>query len=429
MRFITISMLMLFSQISSAHTLYSRISECTPKLDINGKEFQATVNVKRGASDKEQIDQARKKIFNIIENQLENYPNGLIEQSVLFKKNRQTQQITAIVSAKQVENCQGETHKITSNNLELLTAIVKENAFPAIKLSTEYTFTPELPEEIKPIEFDGSITNKSAFGVPLGASYEEAVNSLGRFTLYWPINNRLSIALIGRNHLFMFENNVFIGYQFHNNLLPMSLANQLELVGMDFQLTAANKVINSKDYLSENEKRVLEKSYAKVSFQSMHHDNETSFSKIESIQIGKLHEINKSKTLPCYNSNNSFNQFLTQNKLSLVSFIDVDEKKSLLSGCLQKFTLSGNGKLREVNLLDEIGSADKNSQTISALVKTLKPWTLDQVKYGQSASELLALGAKLEWQQALLETPKWHGIFEIYDDVIYSGKVIPLALD
>lgn len=429
MRIIVMSLLVLICHTGYAHTLYSRMSECEPNLSINGKEFRATVNSKRSESKDDQINKVRQKLYRIISQQLNDYPNGLIEQSVLFTNNSQTKQVTGTVAVKHVKRCTGKTYHITQDSLELLTAIVNKNDFPAIKFTTEYTFTPSLPEEIKPIDVDGKITHNSVFGVPLGATYEEARTKLERFSLQWPINDNLFIALIGRNHLFIFENDIFKGYQYHHSLLPMSLANQLELVTLDIELLANDAIFSTKMLLAENQKNTLKKAYPTVAFQTMHSDNETSFSKIESVQVGKLAEINQLKSIPCYKDNTSFNQFLTQQKEKLVSFIDVNDKRSLLTGCLQKFTLTGNNKLKEIILLDEIGNGQNNAKTINTLVSSLKPWTLDKVKYGQTASELLALGATLEWQQALLETPQWHGIFEMYDDVIYAGKIIPLALD
>lgn len=418
--------LFLFCQVSFANTLYSRISECTIDQTAKGKEFKVTINYNRSENQQEQFNAVRKKLFARINKELAHYPNGLIEQNVFFKSNFQPSQLTGTVTVKQVESCSGKTYKITEDNLQLLSTIINENKLPSIKFTTEHTFVPQIPEQIEQIALDGKITEDSIFGLSIGDSYHSAIEKLGRFTLVWPIDDSLKLTLIGRNHLFVFKNDVLAHYQYHSNLLPMSLANQLELEAMDFDILLASSNINIKDNLSDTLVSELQGSFSNVSFNSIHNDGVTSFKKLKSFSIGKPILINTTNSLACYNGDTAFEQFLSNKNHNLVYFVDVDNKSAMLSGCLQKFVLSASGKLKEIILLDEISKAQSNSQIVDLWVSNLKPWTFDNIKHGQSVDELLALGAKQEWQNLLLETTNWLATFDVYEDAVYTGKIIPL---
>ncbi|MFY8351197.1 hypothetical protein AAEU29_11730 [Pseudoalteromonas sp. SSM20] len=426
MRALVLFVLFLFCQISYGNTLYSRASECSIDLGVEGKEFKTSVNYNRSKDEQEQLNALRKKLFTLIKKQLGQYPNGLIEQSVIFKNDIQTRKLIGTAVVKPVANCSGKTYEINEDNLRLLSTILSENTFPAIKFTTEHTFEPQIPKQIERIKFDSQISKSAIFGIAIGDSYDDTITKLRRFTLVWPINNSVKMTLIGRNHLFLFEDNLLVHYQYHSNLLPMSLANQLELEAMDFKINLASSSINIKDNLSDKQKNELQNIFSDVTFSSIHHDGETTFSRLNSFSIGEPIEIKNLTKLPCFENDANYDQFLIKNKDAMVSFVDVDNKSALLTGCLQKFVLLANGNLKEIALLDEISKGKANIQIITILINHLKPWTFNNIKHGQSVAALSALGAKIEWQQAVLETPNWHGIFEIYDDAVYSGKIIPL---
>lgn len=427
MKGIFICLLFILCQVSYANTLYSRASECTADLDAEGKEFKTSVNYNRSKDEQEQLNAVRKKLFTLIKKQLNKYPNGLIEQSVIFKSDIETRKLIGTVVVKPIANCSDKTYEINEDNLRLLSTLLSENTFPAIKFTTEHTFEAQIPKQIERIKFDGQISKSAIFGIAVGDSYDDTITKLGRFTLVWPINNSVKMTLIGRNHLFLFEDNQLVNYQYHSNLLPMSLANQLELEAMDFKINLASSSINIKDNLSDKQKSELQNIFSDVTFSSIHHDGETTFSRLNSFNIGEPIEIKNLNNLPYFENDANYDQFLIKNKDVMVSFVDVDNKSALLTGCLQKFVLLANGNLKEIALLDEISKGRANIQIITKLISHLKPWTFNNIKHGQSVAALSELGAKIEWQQAVLETPNWQGTFEIYDETIFSGKVIPFT--
>ena len=427
MRFIFICFLFFFSHISFAHTLYSRMSECIPDLQRKGAEFSATVNYKKNSSEEEQLELVRKKLFARIQKNLPKYPNGLIEQTVIFKKNIQHQQITGIVALKQIKSCNGKTYKITQNNLKLLSVIIAKNQFPTIKLKTEHKLPTHQPKKLTPIQAQGHISTQSIFGISIGDSYETAVNKLGRFTLVWPVSDSLKLTLIGRNHMFLFENNKLKRYQYHSQLLPTSLANQLELTATNNSIKLQSSEINLKDLLSNEQKHELTKTFSSVVFQQMRVDGQRTAERIKSLSVGEPIAIDNYAQLPCFDGTNSFNQFISTNINALIYFIDVDNSPALLSGCLQKFVLSTDNKLKHIELLDVISASQTENNVINTLVSAFKPWSFGKVKHGQKVTSLVSLGAKIEWRQAMLETPNWQGTFEIYDEAIFSGKVIPFT--
>ncbi|TQF66826.1 hypothetical protein [Pseudoalteromonas luteoviolacea] len=278
------------------------------------------------------------------------------------------------------------------------------------------------------------VTPESAFGAKLGESYAEIIERFGRFSLLWPINDTIFMAVLGRRHAFLFENQKFVGYHYNSELLPVSLTNMLEQTDVgEISVDGKNAYELGAGPRGQITKKHIE--LFKLYFDNIDwstwkdgYDPTEKFIVVSGLSIGDW-KISKHKAnpIPCFDFEKDVEQFVGENTGRLISSVDKKGRLNYLTGCMQQIVIE-HGLVSEVNLLEQWTTSRAKLLIKDNTLSQLSPWQFLTVKEGDPEEVLNGIGyTEYSRESVPFISAKWQGEFLKYDGMLYAAKLKPVT--
>lgn len=269
-----------------------------------------------------------------------------------------------------------------------------------------------------------TLSHSSLFGVQLNDSKQKVEQKLGIASLELASANQ-QVLVYFRNHAFHFVDNKLIGYQYHRELLPMSLNNELNLLDQAISLETKSQesYLLSQD-LEPNDLSTLKNNYKNFKTALFKVDSAQSKHRIISLQLGSLIS-DMEMTSPCFNfdgkSNNQFAQLNAQARLKMHT---TKGKKVLVSPCNEMVYFS-RGYISQIKLAPPIDTHDLNLGPLKSYFKKDK-WQFYSLSQGDSITELTELGSyDFFLDSAEFSSNDWDGYFHVIEDKLISATLTP----
>lgn len=418
---------LLISHAALANTLYSRLSECSLIDGARNKTIRVTYVGEKNTSNSELIEKSKLMLYKKIKHKLNDYPEGLMERSVTFIQYDIEPKVEAVAKLRQVKSCENAQYIIDEDNIQLLTTVVSKPVQANVKMEKHLQMPDTIYHELPERELVLKVGQNQQLGLTLGNSFQDALERVGRFSFVWSINETDKIALIGRDHAFSFRDNKYVGYQYNEALLPMSLRNHLELAAETFEIITPKIKFESHHFLSLDKQELLSKQFSNVSFMELGaYDDEYVEKKLAGFTIGEPLNFKKMTKLACYQSNIDINTFIEQQTQHLISLVDNHNRPAYLTGCHQKLVLANTGRVQLFELIDEFSSERSTLIGMSVLTNSLSPWEFSQISQGDNISKLAKhKSVTIEWDTAKFSSTDWQGHLYLYDDKVFTGKLTP----
>ncbi len=273
-----------------------------------------------------------------------------------------------------------------------------------------------------------TVSNSSFFGVHLNDSKQKVVKQLGLASLELISGNK-QILVYFRNHALHFINNKLIGYQYHRELLPMSLSNELNLLNQPLNLTTkSQKSYLLSQYLEPNDLSTLRNNYTNFETALFKVNSTQNKHRIISLQIGSLVS-NMSKASPCFNfDDKSNNQFALLNAKTKLKMNTAKGQKVLISPCNEMAYFS-RGYISQIKLAPPIATNALNLSALKSYFKNDK-WQFYNLSQGDNFKKLAQLGHyDLFLDTAEFTSEEWDGFFYIMEDKLISATLSPNNYD
>ena len=424
MRFFYLAAFLLSNNLF-ANTLYSRLSECT--IADNNKTIKIEANYKgpRVATKAELIEGARIALLNEINSKLAKYPNGLVESNVSFSRKVRDPNIKATALLKRVKSCKNQDYIITENNIDLLASFVNKPANSDIQIKLVLDLPDSMFDQVTPLTPELKVSTEQQLGLQLGQSFKQAQKVLGRFSAVLPINESDKIALIGRDHAFSFKDNRYVGYQYHQALLPSTLRNNIELAAEEVQIIAHNRHFNTSQWLSKKELSEIKQELNNLEFVTygdVKFDN-----KLLGFTVGEPIMLKQKASLACFDSSQSIQEFVDKNHARLIHLVDNNNRRAMITSCNQKLVLSETKRVQQIEFLEAFSDESSNLLGMEQFMKSFEPWHFENINYGEQLA-MLENKQNVTSKLGVVEfnSAKWVGFFNVYDEQILSGKITPL---
>ncbi len=288
----------------------------------------------------------------------------------------------------------------------------------AIDVTLDINNSPKFTQFNNPL-----ITPTNFFGLQFGSSYEQVLASLGLASLSLSDSNN-AILVYGRNHAFHFKNNVFIGYQFHETLLPMVINNELSLANEKLQIsTGTDQAIFLDTDLTQPTINKLKNSFDEVETASYKVSINKSEQRVVGISHGELVEHIKSNT-QCYNGTILADEYLKKHKNSkTLKVVNEDHDNIIITPCYE-FIYEGNGYISKLKLVEPFSTAKIKLAALAGYINQSTQWNLSGVKYNAPVASLAKLGDYDEFfDSAEFTSQHWDGYFYIYDGKLLSAEL------
>lgn len=338
-----------------------------------------------------------------------------------------------------VDNCIDENKAIAIDEVDKLAqfsfilGIDNDDEESQAEQEIEYNFTFETNrKKIKDQSIKSHIISPEIIlGARLGDSFSLVESLFGRFSLVWPLKNELKIALVGRNHAFYFQQDKLVGYQYGESLLPVALANRLELFSKELMIQFKGESIDLKGALTDEQVKLLKQEVGGLIVKNVSENKASTTSiKIKDFYIGKVDFETIESDLVCLNGRRFHDQILKKTG-HLVQFVDQWDELNYLSACRQILQVGTSGKVLKLELLDEWSSKNASLPSASQLFDGFKPWSFLSITQNTKLSGLENLGqvdvfldtAEFESSDGL-----WRGQFFIEDERLISAELEPNTL-
>lgn len=338
-----------------------------------------------------------------------------------------------------VDNCLDEQKVIALGEVEKLTQFSfilgidndPEESKSAQEIEYNYTFQTNR-EKIKDQSItSNTISSEIILGAKLGDSFALVESLFGRFSLVWPLQNEMKIALVGRNHAFYFQQEKLVGYQYGESLLPVSLANRIELFSKALTIQFKGNSTDLKGALTDEQVKQLKEEVDGLIVKNVSENKASTTSiKIQNFYIGEVAFEAIKSDLICLQGSNLNDQIL-KNTGHLVQFVDQWDELNYLSACRQILQVGTSGKVLKLELLDEWSSKNASLPNASQLFDGFKPWSFLSITQNTKLSGLENLGRVdvfLDTAEFESNDGQWRGQFIIEDDRLISAELEPNAL-
>jgi len=269
-----------------------------------------------------------------------------------------------------------------------------------------------------------TLSHSSLFGVQLNDSKQKVEQKLGIASLELASANQ-QVLVYFRNHAFHFVDNKLIGYQYHRELLPMSLNNELNLLDQAISLETKSQesYLLSQD-LEPNDLSTLKNSYKNFETALFKLSSSQSKHRIISLQLGSLIS-DMEISAPCFNfddkSNNQSAQLNAQAKLKMYT---TKGKKVLVSPCNEMVYFS-RGYISQIKLAPPIDTTDLNLDPLKSYFKN-DEWQFYSLSQGDSITKLTELGSyDFFLDSAEFSSKDWDGYFYIMENKLISATLTP----
>ncbi|KPZ59755.1 hypothetical protein [Pseudoalteromonas sp. P1-7a] len=267
------------------------------------------------------------------------------------------------------------------------------------------------------------ITPTNFFGLQLGSSYEQVLATLGLASLSLSDKNN-AILVYGRNHAFHFKNNVFIGYQFHEMLLPMVINNELSLANEKLQIsTGTEQTISLDTNLTQQAINKLKNSFDEIETASYKVSIDKSEQRVVGISHGEIIK-NIENTTQCYNGSMLADEYLKKHESSkTLKVVNEDHDNIIITPCYE-FIYEGNGYISKLKLVEPFSTANIKLAALAGYINQSKQWSLTGINYNDPVSNLAKLGDYDEFfDSAEFTSEHWDGYFYIYDGKLLSAEL------
>ncbi|USD28612.1 hypothetical protein J8Z24_00385 [Pseudoalteromonas sp. SCSIO 43201] len=436
---VLLASLVIFSSHVPAAQIWMKGSDC----DIN--ESATVINIFRQHFDsittlmgkeprREQIetvatdllDGVKRSLFEaLIEKSEEQGRDLIIDKVVLKERLKDNGKLVAVsgrIFAYPVIACRTKT-AITADNYEMITATAFSKKTHTVSSQITIDLNAKRAEQKVTQVKDTAITPTEVFGVALGDTFAAAEQQIGRFTLVWPVNSHQKLATIGRNHAFLFEHDKLVGYQYAFTLLPVALANLINIHDIDAKVQVEDEslaIIHRP--LSQHHVSVLTARYANVAFFQEGRYTKTPNTKLSELTIGRFH-IDEPTTPPCYQGKTDIDLFIEQQQSHLIQWQDVERKTILYTGCHQLMELNKLGKVTSVKLQEAWSLRNANLIGLASISQVLLPWQFYGISYLDPQSAASKLGKVERFYDTIeVAAPKWVGHFKAYEGQLVSAE-------
>ncbi|TMO70927.1 hypothetical protein CWC17_18010 [Pseudoalteromonas sp. S3785] len=267
------------------------------------------------------------------------------------------------------------------------------------------------------------ITPTNFFGLQLGSSYEQVLATLGLASLSLSDKNN-AILVYGRNHAFHFKNNVFIGYQFHEMLLPMVINNELSLANEKLQIsTGTEQTISLDTNLTQQAINKLKNSFDEIETASYKVSIDKSEQRVVGISHGEIIK-NIENTTQCYNGSMLADKYLKKHENSkTLKVVNEDHDNIIITPCYE-FIYEGNDYISKLKLVEPFSTANIKLAALAGYINQSKQWSLTGINYNDPVSNLAKLGDYDEFfDSAEFTSEHWDGYFYIYDGKLLSAEL------
>lgn len=425
---ITVICLVIISANVHANTFYSKGADCEIDSSIEPIMISASEHHKKGAlneqSEREIIELLKQRIYENVQSRLEDFPNGLKFQSIALTQDHVRFKAAAKVIA--TMPCTDSDSVITEVSLDLMSSIVVEGDSKQIQLG-ERVFTIEPPKHIQQnlLITKLTISKEEVLGAKLGMVFSDVETLFGRFSLVWPLSKTVKVALIGRTHALFFEKGIFVGYQLNNELLPVTIKNQLEIVDPAIELRLANGLVKTSDALSKDIESQLQQTFENVVTHSLKVSDNKTVSYLAGLTIGSTPKFADIQTLACLDLSNVEDE--VENKIDkLIQFTSVDGEPSVLSGCRQIVRRSTTGMIRSIQLLEPWSFKNAHLPGFGLLTKKQKPWRFYSLVENMDINQLKGIGrVEDNFGRAQFESndKRWIGTFVTDKTLLVSAEL------
>lgn len=371
-------------------------------------------------------DDVKMKLFEALSTKAQAYSYGVIVDRVVLKERiKDTSKEVSVsgrIVAYPVTACE-TSEAITAKNYNMITATSFSGKTQRIAFNVEIDPNPNVHVPKQTQVDDMVISQKQIFGIRLGYTYTEAEKKVGRFTLVWPLNERQKLAIIGRNHALLFENNLFVGYQYAFNLLPVSLANLINIYDINLAIHIQDETVEiTKVTLSEKVMMAIKNTFPSVTFYQEGKYTKEPKTKLSGLQIGEFN-VTKPAALSCYKGQIEIDEFVQHHQQSLVQWQSVDAKTVFYTGCNQLIELNKLGKVTSLKLLEPWSLSNANLIGLADMTSVLSPWEFYGVHYLDPENKASLVGEIEDFYGTIEVTAElWAGHFKSYDGQLVSAE-------
>ncbi|MBQ4847823.1 hypothetical protein [Pseudoalteromonas sp. MMG005] len=417
------------STVTIAHDIYPKGSECEVTFSSKTISLSAMHFTKNKETEFEQIAHVKQRLFEKATKALAQYNTSMMIKSMRFKSHTKDA-LVAKAEFLPVSSCAKDIPRVNTTSLDLFSNNImhlkqKVNLGYAISVNKEVIKTAPLKLE------SNLISDNAIFGIKLGESMQSVERDLGRFSLLWPLSDGAYIAFIGRDNALFFSDHKFVGYQYNESLLPISLRNHLEFFNEGIRVydPTTGDAFSSGEELTTARVKALKGAYKNVQIVKVKTSDEAVVDKLVGLSVGDTSLLTgKFDALPCPDAAALLQRAPDLDK-SLVQLFGMSGKRALLTGCHQKIEMNYYGTVTSIELLDPLTSTNMELKGGSRLLQSLKPWQFGTVSQGDSVNQLPAneLGEAnldvIEWSNNL-----WEGHFVLDNDTVVAGTLIPIKL-
>lgn len=377
-----------------ANTFYSRGADCEVDSRVEPMVIVASEHRKKGSlseqSDTEVIALLKKRVYENVQSRLVDFPDGLKFHTIALTKDHVRFKVEVKVMA--TLPCSDSDSKITEDSLDLMSAIAVEADSKSITLSEfVVTIKPRVQIQKKLSVTNFGVSKLEVFGAKLGMHFNDVEAHFGRFSLVWPVSKTVKVALIGRSHALFFENGKLVGYQLNNELLPVAIKNQLEIVNLETEYQLENGIVQSSQALSKEVESQLEQTFDNVATHLVKvSDNET-VSYLAGLTIGVIPKLENIQTLACLDLSNVEDE-VEKSADKLIQFTSIDGGLSALSGCRQIVHRSTTRMIRSIELLEPWSLKNTYLLGFDRFTEQQKPWRFYSLIENMDINQLNGLG-------------------------------------
>ncbi|CCQ11381.1 hypothetical protein PALB_22720 [Pseudoalteromonas luteoviolacea B = ATCC 29581] len=321
-----------------------------------------------------------------------------------------------------------EGDKITAENLDGFSnfALVKYSHTSTAEHTVELKLdTTDSPRRLT--RLDGSIlsfTENSVLGMTLGTHYDQFIEQIGRPSLDWQVGPRQRVSLVGRYIALFFQDGQLVGYQYNDNLLPMSLSNELEFFDQQesVKLNVDNAEISLRSPISSESQQAALKTDLKLDVESYKKTDTVNEDKLVGVSVGEVFTLVTPKPLSCLD-------FSTKNVdlsgRNVIRFYNQKSALNVLTGCNQTLELASDGSVNRVNLRESFSLENTALSTLEALLLQQQPWQFAGLKHTDNVEKLAQKGTVSRTKrEAEFDSKNWYGFFSLVDNKVVSGSLI-----
>ncbi|MBQ4834093.1 hypothetical protein J8L70_12640 [Pseudoalteromonas sp. MMG010] len=268
-----------------------------------------------------------------------------------------------------------------------------------------------------------SVTPSSFVGQTLGQSIERTLSSLGLASLEFGNGNK-KILVYGRNHALHFIDNKLVGYQFHINLLPMLLNNELSLENKELEIRLdAQDPIYLNTPLTAQHITQLKKHFTHIDTAIYKESiNETNHH-LAGISQGTLIE-NIDSNSKCYGGVGSVNDFMNKHQDHLPLKLLNENLKSIIITRCNELLYERAGYISKIKLIEPFSTKNIKLVALANYFNKSSAWQFASAKYESPTDTLSAIGEYDEFlDKAEFSSELWDGYFYTYDGLLISAEL------